>query len=184
MTKGRLLKDVAPTDTLYCHLGAHDAPASEFPIRRRGNWEEGASTSYRSYCKECHRTRNGPAAPILNRPTTSRVQRDPIDDGEVRAALGVLRDHKAQKRRERQGYVYCISDGSAVKVGYSVKPEARVSELQTGNPRELTLLASFEGTEQHEAMLHAKYIAHNILLEWFRPDPELLSEFALTKEDL
>ena len=103
-------------------------------------------------------------------------------DEEVEAALGVLRDHRAQKRG-RPGFVYCITDGTALKVGYSVKPEARVGELQTGNPRVLRLLAKKPGTEADERALHAKYIQDNLLQEWFRPSAELLLEFGI-KEGL
>ena len=101
---------------------------------------------------------------------------------EVQHALGVLRDHRAQKAG-RQGYVYCITDGTALKIGYSVKPEARVTELQTGNPRTLRLLAQIKGTLETEAALHAKHISDNILQEWFRPTEALLSEFGI-KEGL
>ena len=95
---------------------------------------------------------------------------------EVEAALGVLRDYKAQ-RDGRQGYVYLISDGTAYKVGYSVNPNKRVAELQTGNPRKLSLLASIPGTEADEKALHQKYISDNLLQEWFAASPELRSEF-------
>lgn len=115
-----------------------------------------------------------------NRPATKRAPRDPLgDDREVQAALGVLRDRRAQRRNLSQGYVYLISDGTAVKVGYSTKPEARVNELQTGNPRELRLLAKKEGDEAIEAMLHTRFIDDNLILEWFRPTAALLSWFGV-----
>lgn len=105
-----------------------------------------------------------------------------IIDEEERAALGVLRDKRAQRSSKAKGYVYCISDGTAVKIGYSLKPEARVAELQTGNPRRLRLLASMQGTPTDEKALHVKYLRHNLLQEWFRPTAKLLSEFGLNKE--
>lgn len=36
--------------------------------------------------------------------------------------------------------LYLISDGTAIKVGISKEPKARILELQTGNPRKLKLL--------------------------------------------
>lgn len=106
-------------------------------------------------------------------------------DEEVEAALGMLRDARAQ-RAGRQGYVYLIGvegDDWGVKVGYSVNPEARVPELQTGSPRILRLLATFKGTTADERSLHSRYLCDNLVGEWFRPTPELLSEFDLTEHD-
>lgn len=97
-------------------------------------------------------------------------------DEEVQAALGVLRDAKGH-REGKQGYVYCISDGEYVKVGYSTNPEARVPELQTGNARTLTLLGAIPGTVSDEKALHIKYIKNNVLQEWFEPVSDLLAEF-------
>lgn len=108
--------------------------------------------------------------------------RDSVErDAEVEAALGVLRDAKAQ-RAGRQGYVYLIGvkgDGFGVKIGYSVKPEARVGELQTGNPRVLQLLASMPGTLEDERRIHSDFIDDNLVGEWFQPSEALLGEFGL-----
>lgn len=106
------------------------------------------------------------------------TERDP----EVEAALGVLRDARAQ-REGKQGFVYCIGeedyspDSNYVKVGYSVNPQKRVAELQTGNPRKLVILAIMKGTLEDERALHAKYADANILQEWFELSDELLEEF-------
>jgi Meiotically Up-regulated Gene 113 (MUG113) protein len=111
------------------------------------------------------------------------TERDP----EVEAALGVLRDAKAQ-RAGKDGYVYLIievnKDGGLRygKVGYSVNPRKRVAELQTGNPRPLALHCMKEGTTADEAALHAKYIQDNVLQEWFVISKELLLEFDLNSE--
>lgn len=105
-------------------------------------------------------------------------------DAEEAAALGVLRDKRAQRTSGKKGYVYCITDGTAVKIGYSLKPEARVAELQTGNPRLLRLAAKKPGGLNDEKALHVKYLHLNLLQEWFRPTKALLSEFGLTKEDV
>jgi acylphosphatase len=90
------------------------------------------------------------------------------DDPEVKAALGVLRDARAQ-RKGVQGYVYLISDGTAYKIGYSTNPEKRVAELQTGNPRVLRLVAKMKGTESDEKALHTRFHYANLVQEWFRP---------------
>lgn len=144
---------------------------------RRTTAEE-AAQDYCDYINDL-----GISAPArLNTPGHERRNPNKQYDEEVAAALGVLRDHRAQ-RRGRQGYVYCIGEGPtggwAVKVGYSVKPEARAGELQTGNPRTLHLLGKFEGTEADERALHAKYVKYNLIGEWFVATPELLGEFGL-----
>lgn len=109
--------------------------------------------------------------------------RSPLpNDPEVQAALGVLRDARAQ-RRGVQGYVYLIIEvlpGGGLrygKIGYSTNPAKRVAELQTGNPRPLALHLSKPGTEADEAALHQKYIQHNVLQEWFHITKELLLEW-------
>lgn len=122
-------------------------------------------------------------------------KRNPLRrDEEVEYALGVLRDARAQ-RAGKQGYVYLIGqkdwrgdtivDGvrvdAFVKVGYSTNPEARVPELQTGNARELVLLAKKEGTLDTEAAIHKAFIDDNVLQEWFRLSSALLSEFGLDR---
>lgn len=99
-------------------------------------------------------------------------------DEEVEAALGILRDHRAQ-RRGAQGYVYGITEdgaGEFIKIGYSVNPQKRVAELQTGNPRKLVLLGYKKGTESDEKSLHQKYIKDNVLQEWFKVSPALLAD--------
>lgn len=103
-------------------------------------------------------------------------------DPEVAAALGVLRDARAQ-RRGVQGYVYLIIEvlpGGGLhygKIGYSTNPPKRVAELQTGNPRPLRLHLSKPGTEADEAALHQKYLGNNVLQEWFYVTKELLLEW-------
>ncbi len=103
-------------------------------------------------------------------------------DPEYQAALGVLRDRRAQ-REGRPGYVYLMTEDlpsgkmEYAKIGYSVNPRKRVAELQTGNPRKLKLLYAMPGTEDDERDLHVKYLAYNAMQEWFRISPELVLEF-------
>lgn len=147
----------------------------DFRGPRRATAEEAAQ----DYCDYMNGL--GVATPAtLNQPGHSFRPRQEVPS-EVEAALGVLRDHKAQ-RKGRQGYVYLIGvqgDRGGVKVGYSVNPEARVGELQTGNFRPLVLLAKFKGTEADERALHTRYLKHNLIGEWFAPSPELYEEFGL-----
>ena len=98
------------------------------------------------------------------------------NDPEVMAALGVIKDARGAQAGN-QGYVYLITDQTAYKVGYSTNPEARVPELQTGNPRPLELLAYFPGTVEDERLTQQQFIDHNILQEWFRPMAEVAFYF-------
>ncbi len=119
---------------------------------------------------------------------TSAVHEYEIDeqdkDPEYQAALGVLRDRRAQ-RQGKQGYVYLMTEelpGGALKyakIGYSVNPKKRVAELQTGNARKLKLLYAMPGTEDDERRLHAKYIKEHVLQEWFRISPAMILEFPI-----
>lgn len=114
------------------------------------------------------------------------VEPDPIPT-DIEAAYGMIRDFKAQQAG-KQGYVYLIVEdvpGAMFgKVGYSVNPQKRVAELQTGNPRPLKLYASKLGTLEDEIAIHRRHIDNNVLQEWFRLTPPLLSEFpADDKED-
>lgn len=99
-------------------------------------------------------------------------------DPEVEAAYGVIRDYKAQKRG-KQGFVYLIVEkgGRYGKIGYSVNPQKRIAEVQTGNPRPLKLFGTIPGTEETERALHAKYIKDNALQEWFVLSDRLKKEF-------
>lgn len=105
-------------------------------------------------------------------------------DPEYQAALGVMRDRKAQ-RAGRQGYVYLIVEdrpGGALefgKIGYSTNPQKRVAELQTGNPRTLRLLYMKPGTEAEERRIHQKHIKQNVLQEWFRLTREIMFEWGV-----
>lgn len=145
--------------------------------KRRATAEEAAQ----DYCNHVN-GRNVQPIPALNNPGHAVRPKLPVMSEEVADALGVLRDARAQ-RMGRQGYVYCIGERSGgnqgyVKIGYSVNPEARVGELQTGNPRVLYLVAKMPGTEADEKRIHAKFIHKNVVGEWFHRDYDVLEEFA------
>lgn len=72
------------------------------------------------------------------------------------------------------GYVYFVRAGEAIKIGYSVHPIKRMSELQIGNPDPMELLGALRGTFQDEKALHADFSHLEIREEWFRAEEELL----------
>lgn len=77
-------------------------------------------------------------------------------------------------RTLQPGWLYVITDGTAYKVGRATDPESRLSSLQTGNPRQLRLVA----TEPHADSVGAELSAHKMLAnsrirgEWFEVDEE------------
>jgi hypothetical protein len=136
---------------------------------RRATAEEAAQ----DYCDYLN---NGRSEPVVNLASAGHKQR--------RRAPGA---HTGRISCGVPGYVYCIGEESrnlAVKIGYAQDAEFRIADLQTGNPRKLVLLGVLRGTVADERDLHAKYIADNVLGEWFRPTAELLSEFDIDPESV
>jgi hypothetical protein len=68
------------------------------------------------------------------------------------------------------GEVYFITDGFAVKVGFTTrKPQNRLNEMQTGSSQKLRLIGSFPGTERDEKYIHQlwKPLSSDGGTEWF-----------------
>jgi hypothetical protein len=85
------------------------------------------------------------------------------------------------------GFIYFIetADGGFVKIGYSIKPYQRLSQLGTLQPgmRALRLIGWIPGTFETERELHARFLADRDNGEWFRDSPELrgfIAESCLT----
>ena len=72
--------------------------------------------------------------------------------------------------------VYFIRGGDQIKIGTSAKPEARLREMQTGNPMELVLLGTLVGGRSKEQALHSQFSHLRIRGEWFRVEEELMLE--------
>ena len=73
----------------------------------------------------------------------------------------------------KQGYVYFLRRGAWVKIGFSTKPTARVSELQVGSAEKITSLVAIAGTFGDERRLHRMFEKFRGEGEWFRMHPEL-----------
>jgi len=70
--------------------------------------------------------------------------------------------------------VYIHSDGTAIKIGKTATAERqRRRSHQTGNPRDIVLLAWIPGA--NERTLHKRFAHLNIRGEWFRMDSELMT---------
>lgn len=77
---------------------------------------------------------------------------------------------------ERDRFVYFIQSGGVkgpIKIGSARDVRARISMLEVGNPRPLTLLATARGGVVLEYGLHRKFRRTRIRGEWFRATAEL-----------
>lgn len=71
---------------------------------------------------------------------------------------------------ESGGVVYFVSDGSAIKIGHTTRSVSkRVAELQTGNPRVLTVVRTMPGPLELERAYHEMFAARLVRPggEWF-----------------
>lgn len=106
------------------------------------------------------------------------------DDGVAKLAARLLETGGYHDENEPEVDVpdemlYLIEDGeSRVKIGLSVDPTRRLSELQTSNPSQLKLLATSRVSDPYtaEARLHEEYREHQISGEWFGLSEEERSE--------
>lgn len=85
-------------------------------------------------------------------------------------------------RRDRGGFVYFITDGAAIKIGYSAWPEARRDALQGSHHLPLTIIDRFRGQLEDEAALHRHFYRLRIKGEWFRPSDEITAFIARLAE--
>jgi hypothetical protein len=100
-----------------------------------------------------------------------------------------LRREKQEAKEREQGkpdLCYLVGmegDDTAVKIGHSTNPPARLGEYQAGNPRKLMVLATIDGGKQRERELHQRFIRNHqdwMVGEWFAKDPAILNEFKVT----
>lgn len=82
------------------------------------------------------------------------------------------------RRTRRPGWVYVIRCGSFVKIGSTSDVPARLRKLQSHNPHDLTLLATFSGGQSFEFDLHKRFKACRHRDEWFREEGELAAWIA------
>jgi hypothetical protein len=70
----------------------------------------------------------------------------------------------------RLDMIYFIKDpgNEEIKIGYSAKPQKRLPDLQTGNPRKLILLGTVPGMKTDEVVLHSKFAQYRLEGEWFK----------------
>jgi transcriptional regulator with XRE-family HTH domain len=94
--------------------------------------------------------------------------------GELMRTFDTMFDILANQRYKR---IYVIQQGRSgpLKIGTSFDPESRMRTLQTGVIDGLTLLHQFDGDEQIERQLHARFNQYRLAGEWFSPSSEILN---------
>ena len=70
----------------------------------------------------------------------------------------------------RDGFIYFIGcNNGYIKIGFASDLKRRLSELQTGSPYKLEVIAVFPGTTEHETKIHRKLKSVRHRGEWFHP---------------
>jgi hypothetical protein len=72
------------------------------------------------------------------------------------------------------GFVYFVTDGEAIKIGWSKQIVKRISSLQSSSGRKLEVLATFAGGQYQERMLHHRFEHLRFQGEWFWIDDEII----------
>ena len=179
----------------FAQVGLVDGPSRTSPPYyqayekggRKGHWKGPARATAleaaQDYCDRANGGQLAPAAQRLKSAGHNGVRAQVEIPSDIEAAYGMIKDYRAQQAG-KQGYVYLIVEGRGPedvlvygKIGFSTNPQARVRELQTGNPRPLRLYYSRPGTLEDERAIHNRHIDKNVLQEWFLIDKELLLEW-------
>lgn len=82
-----------------------------------------------------------------------------------------------KRSRHADGVIYFIQEGEdgPVKIGWtSMSPEQRLYSMQTGNPRDLRVIAWAPGSQDYEKKFHEQLGFARIRGEWFHPHPAVL----------
>lgn len=69
--------------------------------------------------------------------------------------------------RREAGYVYFMTTRERVKIGFSLQPLTRASQLATGMAEPIDSLVIVRGTRKDERRLHARFDAYRREREWF-----------------
>lgn len=69
--------------------------------------------------------------------------------------------------------IYFIESQGLVKIGFSLKPELRVSKVQSDSPYACKLVGVMDGTRAEELEIQAKFEHLRVRGEWFTLSPEL-----------
>ncbi len=95
------------------------------------------------------------------------------------------RNAPPKKSPPRNPKVYFIKQGNFVKIGHTTRPiDERLTDLQTGSPEELELIALESGDFLTEQWLHDLFKKQHHRGEWFTLDDELSNYIECLKQGL
>ena len=89
-----------------------------------------------------------------------------------KAILGRKRKAAQKAKKEAPYWVYVMSDGEFLKIGYSKNPKKRIKDVQSGNPKQLKIpvkwqVAGRNNAKKLETTLHKHYGKLRKKGEWF-----------------
>lgn len=93
-------------------------------------------------------------------------------------AIDAQREFSAAPAPPTMGYVYFVSDGEDIKIGFSERPVRRLTGLQSGHKKELKLLAVVSAGLVSEKQAQDRFDHLKIRGEWYRAAPELTDYIA------
>lgn len=95
--------------------------------------------------------------------------------GMTSANATIDRCHAPPLRSGETGYVYVISSGKYVKIGWSRNVRSRLFGLQASNPETIFVHAIIPATEEAEIELHQRFSKQRRRYEWFNREGSLQS---------
>jgi hypothetical protein len=96
-------------------------------------------------------------------------------DKGLRGGLGALQDSTGDRKKKRFVYAVRHVRTKRIKIGSSLMPITRLSQLQVANSEELELLGVCPGGLQAEEALHRRFARHRVRGEWYKPHKEVLN---------
>lgn len=67
----------------------------------------------------------------------------------------------------QEGFIYIITDGEFIKIGWAMSVELRRCDLQCGNVRKLSVLVSAYGSQEKKRAMHKVLRRYHVRGEWF-----------------
>lgn len=96
-------------------------------------------------------------------------------DRQLRYAKAIIANHrrKTAQKKPQKYYLYAISDGTYVKLGFSARPKERLKDCQTGCPKPLALEMTIPVGEDRRLAIRNERLLHRVCRdyrtngEWF-----------------
>jgi len=118
--------------------------------------------------------------PLSGRPGT----REFIQSYAAATALPAKSVQKKVRLQPQKGFVYYLSDGEHVKIGYTKDWNERSKKYRTHSAREITVLAIRPGYKSEETALHRKFKVYRKRGDWFYPGEAILDHIKRTVDEL